>query len=196
VAASLPLAADLGKELEAFRVKATASRNEVFESWRERDHDDLVRAVALALFVGSTLPTFIAVCTAAAGLLSSYPVSHRTATLRTPETAARVPPTVRVPDAPTAGAARHMVRLRARNSFGPRHSGETCGIVRGAVRPVLLLSASPTEFAHRPPERPAFARLASPSPPVIARRRPTFAPQGVVAPRSPDARPRPRPGFR
>jgi hypothetical protein len=52
-AAGLPLAAVLGKELEAFRAKVTASRTEVFESWRERDHDDLVLALALALYAGS-----------------------------------------------------------------------------------------------------------------------------------------------
>ena len=49
VPASLPLAGELAKELEAFRVKVTANRNEVFESWRERDHDDMVVALALAL---------------------------------------------------------------------------------------------------------------------------------------------------
>jgi len=60
VAPALPLAAALGKELEAFRVKVTASRNEVFESWRERDHDDLIIALALALYVGSFPPATIA----------------------------------------------------------------------------------------------------------------------------------------
>jgi hypothetical protein len=54
------LAAALAKELEAFRVKVTASRNEVFESWRERDHDDLIIALALVLYVGSFPPTFVA----------------------------------------------------------------------------------------------------------------------------------------
>jgi hypothetical protein len=52
VARSLPLAAVLVKELRAFRVKITPSANETFESWRERDHDDLVLAVALAAWVG------------------------------------------------------------------------------------------------------------------------------------------------
>jgi hypothetical protein len=52
VARQLPMAPLLGKELEAFRVKITASANETFESWRERDHDDLVLAVALAAWVG------------------------------------------------------------------------------------------------------------------------------------------------
>jgi hypothetical protein len=34
-------------------VKVTADRTETFSSWRERDHDDLVMALALALFVGN-----------------------------------------------------------------------------------------------------------------------------------------------
>ena len=33
-------------------MKVTADRNETFGAWRERDHDDLVMALALALFVG------------------------------------------------------------------------------------------------------------------------------------------------
>jgi hypothetical protein len=52
VARLLPMASVLVKELETFRVKITASANETFESWRERDHDDLVLAVAMAAWVG------------------------------------------------------------------------------------------------------------------------------------------------
>jgi hypothetical protein len=52
VARSLPSAVVLVKELEAFRVKITASAHETFESWRERAHDDLVLAVAMAAWVG------------------------------------------------------------------------------------------------------------------------------------------------
>jgi hypothetical protein len=52
VARQLPMASVLVKELETFRVKITASANETFESWRERDHDDLVLAVAMAAWVG------------------------------------------------------------------------------------------------------------------------------------------------
>jgi hypothetical protein len=52
VAPSLPEAATLVKELETFKVKITASANETFEAWREGDHDDLVLAVALAVWVG------------------------------------------------------------------------------------------------------------------------------------------------
>ncbi len=51
-AEELPLTQTLATELEHFRVKVTADRNESFESWRERDHDDLVLALALALHVG------------------------------------------------------------------------------------------------------------------------------------------------
>lgn len=42
----------LSKELEHFKVKVTESRNEQYEAWRERDHDDLVLALALALYAG------------------------------------------------------------------------------------------------------------------------------------------------
>jgi hypothetical protein len=42
----------LTKELLAFKVKITVSANETFEAWRERDHDDLVLAVALAAWLG------------------------------------------------------------------------------------------------------------------------------------------------
>jgi hypothetical protein len=52
VARELLNAAVLVKEMEAFRVKITAAANETFEAWRERDHDDLVLAVALAAWVG------------------------------------------------------------------------------------------------------------------------------------------------
>jgi hypothetical protein len=38
----------LVRELGTFSVKITSAANETFESWRERDHDDLVLAVALA----------------------------------------------------------------------------------------------------------------------------------------------------
>lgn len=42
----------LVKELETFRVKVTEDRNETFAAWRERDHDDLVLALALAVWYG------------------------------------------------------------------------------------------------------------------------------------------------
>jgi hypothetical protein len=42
----------LVKELVNFKVKVTVSANETFEAWLERDHDDLVLAMALAAWVG------------------------------------------------------------------------------------------------------------------------------------------------
>jgi hypothetical protein len=57
IAEGLPLTAVLVEELAAFRVKVTPAGNETFEAWRERDHDDLVLAVALALYAGSFQPT-------------------------------------------------------------------------------------------------------------------------------------------
>jgi hypothetical protein len=50
--AALPERMLLMQELLAFRVKITAAANETFEAWRERDHDDLVLAVALAAWWG------------------------------------------------------------------------------------------------------------------------------------------------
>ncbi len=55
VADSLPEAKTLVRELQTFRVKITAAGNESFESWRERDHDDLVLAVALACWAAERL---------------------------------------------------------------------------------------------------------------------------------------------
>ena len=53
IASGLPLAPLLAKELATFKVKVTAAGNETFEAWREKDHDDLVLAVALAIWFGS-----------------------------------------------------------------------------------------------------------------------------------------------
>ncbi len=52
IARSLPEAAMLTKELGTFRVKITKAANETFEAWREGDKDDLVLAVAMAVWVG------------------------------------------------------------------------------------------------------------------------------------------------
>jgi len=52
IAPSLEKAPLLRRELTTFRVKVTAAGNETFEAWRERDHDDLVLAVALATWYG------------------------------------------------------------------------------------------------------------------------------------------------
>ena len=43
------------RELETFKVKVSAVGNETFESWREKDHDDLVLATALALWAAETI---------------------------------------------------------------------------------------------------------------------------------------------
>lgn len=51
-ARGLEYTATLTEELRAFRMKVTADRNETFAAWRERDHDDLVLALALALWYG------------------------------------------------------------------------------------------------------------------------------------------------
>ncbi len=45
----------LRTELQNFRVKVTAAGNDSFEAWRERDHDDLVLATALAAWRGERL---------------------------------------------------------------------------------------------------------------------------------------------
>lgn len=53
IAKALPLAEVLGRELGSFRVKIDAkSGHDSYSAWRERDHDDLVLAVALACWVG------------------------------------------------------------------------------------------------------------------------------------------------
>jgi hypothetical protein len=51
--AALPERELLERELTAFRIKVNvATGHETFEAWRERDHDDLVLAVALACWYG------------------------------------------------------------------------------------------------------------------------------------------------
>jgi hypothetical protein len=50
--AALPERESLVRELLAFRVKVTAAAHETFGARRERDHDDLVLAVALATWWG------------------------------------------------------------------------------------------------------------------------------------------------
>jgi hypothetical protein len=51
---TLPEAALLARELGTFQVKITDAKNETFESWREKDHDDLVLAVALACWAAAS----------------------------------------------------------------------------------------------------------------------------------------------
>ncbi len=57
ISTRLALAATLHAELSAFRVKITAAANETFEAWRDSDHDDLVLAVALALWSAERAPS-------------------------------------------------------------------------------------------------------------------------------------------
>jgi hypothetical protein len=52
VSRSLPDAVVLVQELENFRDKVTAAKNEALESWREGRHDDLILAVAMAAWLG------------------------------------------------------------------------------------------------------------------------------------------------
>jgi hypothetical protein len=52
IAAGLPEARVLVKELQNFRVKITPAAHETFEAWREGDHDDLVLATALPAWAG------------------------------------------------------------------------------------------------------------------------------------------------
>ncbi len=51
IARSLPDAAVLAKELTTFKVKVTTAGAETLEAWREQDHDDLVLALAFALWL-------------------------------------------------------------------------------------------------------------------------------------------------
>jgi hypothetical protein len=55
-AASHPDLDVLLRELATFRTKITVAGNETFEAWRERDHDDMVLAAALAIWWGEDAP--------------------------------------------------------------------------------------------------------------------------------------------
>jgi hypothetical protein len=55
IAPELAEAKVMERELRMFSVKITPALNETFESFRERDHDDLVLAVALAVWGGETI---------------------------------------------------------------------------------------------------------------------------------------------
>lgn len=48
IASSLPLGPVLVNELMNFRAKITPAGHDTYEAWRERDHDDLVLALAIA----------------------------------------------------------------------------------------------------------------------------------------------------
>jgi hypothetical protein len=51
--AKIPFRDVLVKELESFRVKVSAAGNEQFEAWRESDHDDLVFALGMAVWMAA-----------------------------------------------------------------------------------------------------------------------------------------------
>jgi hypothetical protein len=56
IAQGLPAAELLKHELQNFKVKINvATGNDSFEAWREKDHDDLVLAVALAIWLGEVI---------------------------------------------------------------------------------------------------------------------------------------------
>lgn len=52
IARSLPEADTLVSELQNFEAKITDAANDTYGAWREGTHDDLVLAVAMALYVG------------------------------------------------------------------------------------------------------------------------------------------------
>jgi len=52
IGASLPFAATLAEEMNNFKVKITVSANDTYGAWREGDHDDLVLALAMAVWRG------------------------------------------------------------------------------------------------------------------------------------------------
>jgi hypothetical protein len=57
VSSALPLAVVLRKELDVFTAKVSSrTGHESFEAWRERDHDDAVLALALALWQALRAP--------------------------------------------------------------------------------------------------------------------------------------------
>jgi hypothetical protein len=59
IAPRLPLAEVLARELKAFRVKLTAAGNETFSA-REREHDDVVLALAVGLWAAERCPPLTA----------------------------------------------------------------------------------------------------------------------------------------
>jgi hypothetical protein len=56
IAAGLPLAEALSREMASFRAAVKLSGSEEEMSWRQREHDDLVLAVALAAWEGERNP--------------------------------------------------------------------------------------------------------------------------------------------
>jgi hypothetical protein len=58
VAPDLPEAGTLAQEFVRFRTRTAVSSNDTLEVWRERPHDDLVLAVAIAAWLGERLQEF------------------------------------------------------------------------------------------------------------------------------------------
>jgi hypothetical protein len=56
IANELQLAETLARELQNFSVKITDTANDIYGAWREGTHDDLVLAVALALWTANRKP--------------------------------------------------------------------------------------------------------------------------------------------
>jgi len=56
IAAELPEAETLASELQNFRYEITRSGNDTYAAWREGDHDDLILAVALAVWALQKTP--------------------------------------------------------------------------------------------------------------------------------------------
>jgi hypothetical protein len=56
IAEQLPEAATLSRELQNFTVKITDAANDIYGNWREGTHDDLVLAVAMALWCATRRP--------------------------------------------------------------------------------------------------------------------------------------------
>ncbi len=56
IASEIPESEILVAELRAFSVKVTQAGNEKYEALRERDHDDMVLAVAMALWLAENAP--------------------------------------------------------------------------------------------------------------------------------------------
>lgn len=64
---SLPNAELLTREMQNFRYKISAKGHDTYESWREKEHDDLVLALAIAIWTGQMI-----ISMTAAEVISDY----------------------------------------------------------------------------------------------------------------------------
>jgi hypothetical protein len=55
IAKGQPFADILMKELQNFKMKISLAGHDTYEAWRERDHDDLVNALAMACWMSRTI---------------------------------------------------------------------------------------------------------------------------------------------